>query len=136
VSDRLVRFPGSQTRRPAPAPRPAVAETGPASAPLEPQTLWTAVGAAAPAGTLFVSEAGSNESTISACIRPGTPFSHLYAAGGGLGFGLPAAVGAQLAAPDRPVVALMGDGSMHYAITALPHPPTADAPGSLPDWSQ
>jgi hypothetical protein len=30
-----------------------------------------------------------------------------------------AAVGAQLAAPDRPVVALMGDGSMHYAITAL-----------------
>ena len=28
-------------------------------------------------------------------------------------------MGAQLAAPDRPVVALMGDGSMHYAITAL-----------------
>jgi benzoylformate decarboxylase len=52
-------------------------------------------------------------------IRPGAPFSHLSAAGGGLGFGLPAAVGAQLAAPDRPVIALMGDGSMHYAITAL-----------------
>lgn len=32
---------------------------------------------------------------------------------------LPASVGAQLAAPDRRVVALMGDGSMHYAITAL-----------------
>ena len=32
---------------------------------------------------------------------------------------LPAAVGAQLAALDRPVVALMGEGSMHYAITAL-----------------
>jgi benzoylformate decarboxylase len=32
---------------------------------------------------------------------------------------LPASVGAQLAAPDRPVVTLMGDGSMHYAITAL-----------------
>ena len=32
---------------------------------------------------------------------------------------MPAAVGAQLAAPERPVVALMGDGSMHYAITAL-----------------
>jgi benzoylformate decarboxylase len=43
----------------------------------------------------------------------------LSAAGGGLGWGLPAAVGAQLAAPDRPVVALMGDGSMHYSITAL-----------------
>lgn len=30
-----------------------------------------------------------------------------------------AIIAAQLAAPDRPVVALMGDGSMHYAITAL-----------------
>ncbi|WP_328390294.1 thiamine pyrophosphate-dependent enzyme [Streptomyces sp. NBC_00400] len=37
----------------------------------------------------------------------------------GLGFGLPAAVGAQLGAPDRPVLALMGGGSMHYAITSL-----------------
>ena len=53
------------------------------------------------------------------CIRPGQRLSHLSAAGGGLGYGLPAAVGAQLAAPDRPVVAAMGDGSMHYAITAL-----------------
>jgi benzoylformate decarboxylase len=52
-------------------------------------------------------------------LHPGAPFSHLSAAGGGLGFGLPAAVGAQLAAPERPVVALMGDGSIHYAITAL-----------------
>ena len=31
----------------------------------------------------------------------GSSVSHLSAAGGGLGFGLPAAVGAQLAAPDR-----------------------------------
>jgi len=27
--------------------------------------------------------------------------------------------GGQLGAPDRPVIALMGDGSMHYAITSL-----------------
>ena len=56
---------------------------------------------------------------MTSSIRPNLPFSHLSAAGGGLGYGLPASVGAQLAAPDRPVVALMGDGSMHYAITAL-----------------
>ncbi len=43
----------------------------------------------------------------------------MTAAGAGLGWGLPAALGAQLAAPDRPVVALMGDGGIHYAITAL-----------------
>jgi benzoylformate decarboxylase len=64
-------------------------------------------------------QAGSNELAITTAIRPANPFSHLTAAGEGLGFGLPAAVGAQLAAPDRPVVALMGDGSVHYAITAL-----------------
>jgi benzoylformate decarboxylase len=81
--------------------------------------LWSTIGRRLPADTLLVTEAGSNEFPISACIRPGQPFSHLTAAGGGLGFGLPAAVGAQLAAPDRPVVAAMGDGSMHYAITAL-----------------
>ena len=108
-----------QTQRPVPAPRPAIPDVHQAQAPLVPETLWGAVGRAAPADTLWVSEAGSNEVPITNMIRPGTPFSHLSAAGGGLGFGLPAAVGAQLAAPNRPVVALMGDGSMHYAITAL-----------------
>ena len=107
------------TQRPAPPTRAAVPDVEQAEAPLKPETLWAAVGHAAPADTLWVSEAGSNELAITTAIRPGNPFSHLTAAGEGLGFGLPAAVGAQLAAPDRPVVALMGDGSMHYAITAL-----------------
>jgi benzoylformate decarboxylase len=107
------------TQRPAPAPRAAVPERESAQAPMKPEALWTAVGHAAPADTLWVSEAGSNEVALTNSIRPGLPQSHLSAAGGGLGWGLPASVGAQLAAPDRPVVALMGDGSMHYAITAL-----------------
>ena len=38
---------------------------------------------------------------------------------GGLGFALPAAVGVRLARPDRPVVAVVGDGSSLYAIQAL-----------------
>ena len=107
------------TQRPAPPPRAPIPEVERAETPLKPESLWAAVGHAAPADTLWVSEAGSNEIAITTAIRPGNPLSHLTAAGEGLGFGLPAAVGAQLAAPDRPVVALMGDGSMHYAITAL-----------------
>jgi benzoylformate decarboxylase len=107
------------TQRPAPPPRAPIPDVEHAETPLKPATLWAAVGHAAPADTLWVSEAGSNELAITTAIRPGNPVSHLTAAGEGLGFGLPAAVGAQLAAPDRPVVALMGDGSMHYAITAL-----------------
>ena len=81
--------------------------------------LWTAVGHAAPADALFVSEAGSNEVPITDYVRPGAALSHMTAVGEGLGFGLPAAAGAQLGAPDRPVIALMGDGAMHYAITSL-----------------
>ena len=40
-------------------------------------------------------------------------------ASGGLGWALPAAVGLALASPGRPVVAVIGDGSMMYSIQAL-----------------
>lgn len=39
--------------------------------------------------------------------------------GTALGWGLPAAVGARLAHPDRPVIAFVGDGSSLYAFQAL-----------------
>jgi benzoylformate decarboxylase len=39
--------------------------------------------------------------------------------GGGIGWGLPAAIGVKLAQPQRPVVALIGDGSAMYNIQAL-----------------
>jgi len=38
---------------------------------------------------------------------------------GTLGYGLPAALGAKLAAPDRPVVALIGDGGIQFTIGEL-----------------
>jgi benzoylformate decarboxylase len=38
---------------------------------------------------------------------------------GGLGFALPAAIGVRMAAPRRPVVAVVGDGSSLYGIQAL-----------------
>ncbi|MPZ80151.1 MAG: benzoylformate decarboxylase [Actinophytocola sp.] len=43
----------------------------------------------------------------------------LSTGGGALGYGLPAAVGAALGAPDRKVVAVLGDGSSMYSIQAL-----------------
>lgn len=48
--------------------------------------------------------------------RPGGFFA---TASGGLGFGLPAAVGAALTRPDQPVIAIVGDGSSMYSIQAL-----------------
>jgi benzoylformate decarboxylase len=38
---------------------------------------------------------------------------------GGLGFALPAATGLRMALPERPVVAVVGDGSALYSIQAL-----------------
>jgi benzoylformate decarboxylase len=52
-------------------------------------------------------------------VRLSRPASYFFGAGGGLGYGLPAAIGVQLGVPDRPVVAVIGDGSMQYAIAAL-----------------
>jgi benzoylformate decarboxylase len=48
--------------------------------------------------------------------EPGTYF---FTRGGGLGFGLPAAIGVKLAKPDRPVVAIVGDGTTLYTPQAL-----------------
>ncbi|MFI6170398.1 benzoylformate decarboxylase [Nocardia sp. NPDC051052] len=47
------------------------------------------------------------------------PDSFFCAAASALGYGLPAAVGVALARPDRPVVAMIGDGSANYSISGL-----------------
>jgi acetolactate synthase-1/2/3 large subunit len=47
------------------------------------------------------------------------PHDWLNQTGGSIGFGLPNAVGAALACPDRKVVCLEGDGSAMYTISAL-----------------
>ena len=52
-------------------------------------------------------------------LRISTPGSYYFCASGGLGFGIAAAVGVQLAQPERPVVCVLGEGSAQYGITAL-----------------
>lgn len=47
------------------------------------------------------------------------PDQYHFPASGGLGFGLPAAVGIALARPEATVVATVGDGSANYGISAL-----------------
>jgi benzoylformate decarboxylase len=66
-----------------------------------------------------VNESPSNLVACRDQLRLSRPGSWFFAAGGGLGFGLPAALGVQMARPDRPVIAVVGEGSAHYAITAL-----------------
>jgi len=52
-------------------------------------------------------------------LRLGRPGSYYFSAGGGLGFGMPASIGVQLARPERPVVCVIGEGSAQYAVQSF-----------------
>jgi benzoylformate decarboxylase len=113
---------GDATRA-APAPRPGPAAEAASAIPLTPTALWTAVGQAASGDVLWVSEAGSNETPISQCIRASGAFSHMSAAGGGLGFGLPAAIG-----PSSPPPTGRSWRSWATALCTTPLPPCGPPP--------
>jgi benzoylformate decarboxylase len=71
-----------------------------------------------PRDAIVVEEAPSTH-TMLHDLFPQRPGAFFTAASGSLGFGLPAAVGAALAAPGRRVLALIGDGSSHYGTAGL-----------------
>lgn len=69
--------------------------------------------------TILVDESISSGNTVRRVLRVYKPLSYMRASSGGLGYGIPAAVGAQLARPEARVMALVGDGSAMYAPQAL-----------------
>ena len=52
-------------------------------------------------------------------MKSDDPQSFFGLRGGGIGWGLPASIGVKIALPDRPVIALVGDGSAMYTIQSL-----------------
>ncbi|MGW4241702.1 benzoylformate decarboxylase [Nocardia sp. NPDC004722] len=72
-----------------------------------------------PAGVRITHEAPSSLGEFHDHIRLREPDSFLTTPSGGLGYGLAAGVGAAIADPGRPVLAIIGDGSLHYSATAL-----------------
>jgi benzoylformate decarboxylase len=72
-----------------------------------------------PEDGIVVLESPSSTLALRNQLRLSKPGSYFFGAGGGLGFGLSAAVGVQLAQPERPVICVVGEGSAQYAITAL-----------------
>ena len=54
---------------------------------------------------------------------------------GTLGYALPAAIGAKLAAPNRPVVALVGDGGFQFTLPELASAVEADTPIIILLWN-
>ncbi|MEV4892441.1 thiamine pyrophosphate-dependent enzyme [Nonomuraea sp. NPDC055795] len=69
--------------------------------------------------TIVVEETPSSRPELHRLLPARRPLGFVSAAMGGLGFALPAAVGLRMALPDRPVVAVVGDGSAIYGIQAL-----------------
>jgi benzoylformate decarboxylase len=118
-------------RRPVPGPRAqpqappeppgseAGAGAGAGAGRLSLEATLDALAHAWPADGICVAEAPSAMLALRDRLRLSRPASWYFSASGGLGFGIAAAVGVQMAQPDRPVVCVLGEGSAQYGITAL-----------------
>jgi benzoylformate decarboxylase len=95
------------------------AEFESAQAPMSPLSLVQAVAKATPKDAVVVDEAISSSNGIRTFFPCEDAKSFFSLRGGGIGWGLPAALGIKLALPRRPVVALVGDGSAMYTNQAL-----------------
>ena len=81
--------------------------------PIDPGFLCNTISETLPSNTVFVDETILHRAQILRRIAWDNPLSYMRPAGG-LGQGLGIALGAKLAAPERPVTALIGDGSFLY----------------------
>ncbi|WP_088284784.1 acetolactate synthase large subunit, partial [Ideonella sp. A 288] len=86
---------------------------------LTPESVAAAIAATLPEQAIVVDEAITTGRAFGAPMAAAAPHDWLQGMGGAIGYGLPCAVGAAVAAPGRPVLALEGDGSAMYTLQAL-----------------
>ena len=108
----------TESDRDAPEALPPVPEPE-QSDPISPGAAVQALADVWPDEGIAVVEAPSATLALRNRLKISRPGSWFFGAGGGLGFGLSAAVGVQLAQPQRPVVCVVGEGSVQYAVQAL-----------------
>jgi benzoylformate decarboxylase len=116
VQELLQRAPPRQ--RPMPAPRAVPPRAQPSSPMSVAFALQTLAELRSPEH-IVVEEAPSARPVLQQYLPTRRSETFYTMASGGLGFGLPAAVGVALARPGARVIALVGDGSAMYAIQAL-----------------
>jgi len=87
--------------------------------PIDPRFLMWRIAENLPANALVVEEALTATPSLLGFLHFRDAKGFLGLASGGIGFAMAGAVGASLALPDRPVVAVVGDGSAMYTIQAL-----------------
>lgn len=83
------------------------------------ESFAAVLGALMPEDTIVVDE-GNTSGIFAAGMTAGAPaHDWLCLPGGAIGFGMPVATGAAIAAPDRPVINLESDGSSMYSLQSL-----------------
>jgi benzoylformate decarboxylase len=87
--------------------------------PLRASHVLAALAERLPRDVVLMEETPSSRPELHQRLPAREPLGFIGAAMGGLGFGLPGAMGLRLALPDRPVVAIVGDGSSLYTIQSL-----------------
>jgi benzoylformate decarboxylase len=87
--------------------------------PIHPLALMQTIGRLLPENAVVIDETVSSGTGLRRFLKSDDAQSFYGLRGGGIGWGLPAAIGVKLALPDRPVVALIGDGSAMYTIQGL-----------------
>ncbi|GAC1501753.1 MAG: benzoylformate decarboxylase [Ktedonobacteraceae bacterium] len=107
---------GKQGALSKPLSRPAAP---PAQVPITPAFLMHTLAGLLPENFILVDESPSTQSVLHKHIPITSPVGWYLTGSGGLGFGMPAAVGIQMAQPERRVVCTLGDGSSMYSIQAL-----------------
>jgi benzoylformate decarboxylase len=112
----LDAVPEANRAEPEPLPDP---QPGEESDPMTPTMVHHTLAEVFPDDGIVVLESPSSTLALRNQLRISRPGSYYFCAGGGLGYGLAAAIGVQLAQPDRPVVCVLGEGSAQYAISGL-----------------
>jgi len=87
--------------------------------PLTAISLANTIAASLPEHAIVADEANTSGFALPRALTGAARHSLLTLTGGSIGQGLPAATGAAVAAPDRPVLCLEADGSALYTIQAL-----------------
>ena len=87
--------------------------------PIDVRVLMSTLSEVLPADVVLLEEALTSTPAFNAFVALTEQRSYVGMASGGLGFCVPGAIGAALANPGRPVVAVVGDGSTLYAIQGL-----------------
>jgi acetolactate synthase-1/2/3 large subunit len=99
--------------------RRGLANALPDGAALTPDTIGLVLAAEMPEGSIVSDEMISSGEAILRNLANARPYDHLPVTGGSIGQGLPVAVGAAVACPDRKVIALEADGSAMYTLQSL-----------------